>query len=67
VAGDAALLVEPTDTNALSAAIARLLQDAELRQRLVSKGQDRRRQFSFQRMAKEFLELYHQITDENGG
>jgi len=38
VAGDAALLVDPLDVNALAQAVARLLNDADLRRTLIERG-----------------------------
>ena len=47
VAGDAALLIEPTDTEALSDALTRIANDAELREQLIAKGRTQRTRFSW--------------------
>ena len=47
VAGDAALLVEPTDVDAMAAALTRLATDADLRRQLVAKGCGQRSRFSW--------------------
>lgn len=47
VAGDAALLVEPTDVDAMAAALTRLATDVDLRRQLVAKGCGQRSRFSW--------------------
>jgi glycosyltransferase involved in cell wall biosynthesis len=61
VSGDAALLVDPLDVRALTEALARLLTDPELRERLVRRGRIQRARFSYERMASQMLELYQSI------
>lgn len=58
VAGDAALLVDPTDPAALRDAMARLLADGDLRQGLAQRGLRRAASFSWQRCARETLAVY---------
>jgi glycosyltransferase involved in cell wall biosynthesis len=55
VAGAAALLVDPTDTLAIRAALARLSSEAELRHHLRDQGLRRAAQFSWERCAQETL------------
>ncbi len=57
VAGDAALLVDPTDTAALSAALLRLVADADLREQLRQRGLQRVRQFSWDTCAAQTLRV----------
>lgn len=47
VAGDAALLVEPTDVRQLADALARLATDDTLRRQLVTRGREQRTRFSW--------------------
>ena len=47
VAGDAALLVEPTDVEGMAAALCRLANDTNLRQELIAKGREQRKLFSW--------------------
>ena len=47
VAGDAALLIEPTNTEALTAALTRIANDAALREQLIAKGRTQRTRFSW--------------------
>ena len=62
VAGDAALLVDPQDTAALSGAIDRLLADASLRARLVGQGLEQVRKFSWARAARETLQVFDRVA-----
>lgn len=61
VAGDAALLVHPDDTAALSDAIASLLSDDALRGRLRTAGLARAATFSWNRTAAETIGVYRQV------
>jgi glycosyltransferase involved in cell wall biosynthesis len=47
VAGDAALLVDPLDVDALAQAMARLLDDADLRRKLIERGYAQAQKFSW--------------------
>jgi len=57
VAGDAALLVDPLDTDALADAIIRTLTDDALRQELRARGLARARQFSWVNAAQQILHI----------
>jgi len=57
VAGEAALQVDPLDTEALAAAIERLLVDEGLRQELARRGLAQIERFSWRRCAAEVLEV----------
>ena len=61
VAGDAALLVPPTDVDALAAALDRALTDEALRADLIARGRTRARQFSWAKSAQQLLEIYHAV------
>ncbi|WP_298403996.1 glycosyltransferase family 1 protein [uncultured Chloroflexus sp.] len=56
VAGDAALLVDPLDTNAIAAAIVRMHDDTALRTDLRQRGLARARQFTWEACARRTLE-----------
>lgn len=58
VAGDAALLVAPRDVAGLAAAVARVLHDERLRERLRGAGFARARQFSWKTAARRTLDAY---------
>jgi phosphatidylinositol alpha-mannosyltransferase len=53
-----ALLVPPDDPPALAAALVRVLEDGSLRRRLVDAGDARANEFSMDRLAERYLELY---------
>jgi glycosyltransferase involved in cell wall biosynthesis len=58
VAGDAAVLFEPTDEQAIAAALVRLLDDQALRARLVERGREQVREFTWRRAAELTLASY---------
>ncbi|MEN9937081.1 MAG: hypothetical protein RLZZ387_3660 [Chloroflexota bacterium] len=57
VAGDAALLVDPEETGAIAAGLARLATEPALRAELRRRGYDRAAQFSWDRCAEETLQV----------
>jgi glycosyltransferase involved in cell wall biosynthesis len=59
VAGDAALLVPPTDVDALAAALHQAARDEALRARLIARGFERVKGFTWERAARQLLEIYH--------
>jgi len=61
VAGDAALLVPPTDVDGLAAALDLALTDEALRADLIVKGRARARQFSWAKSAQQLLEIYRAV------
>jgi glycosyltransferase involved in cell wall biosynthesis len=62
VAGDAALLVDPLDVDALAAALEQVVVDPELRRALVERGFRQAARFSWRRCARETL----QVLEEAG-
>jgi len=58
VAGDAAILVDPQDSDEIADGIERVLDDTTLRETLVRKGLARAAQFSWERTARETLRVY---------
>lgn len=67
VAGDAALLFDPTDVESLTAALARLLSDDALRCELRARGLARARSFSWMHTASATLALYRDVTSRHAG
>ncbi len=61
VAGDAALLVSPTDTDGLSRAMERIFSDAVLAQSLRERGLQQAAQFSWKKTARQTLEIYRRV------
>jgi glycosyltransferase involved in cell wall biosynthesis len=63
VAGDAALLVDPTDTAVIAAGLARLAADAGLRAELRARGLARAAQFTWDRCAEQTLAILREMRD----
>jgi glycosyltransferase involved in cell wall biosynthesis len=62
VAGDAALLVDPTQPEALAAAISALLHDSALRQALRAKGLARAAAFTWEAVAQQTVAVYRTVS-----
>ncbi len=62
VAGDAALLVDPYDVQALAEALRRLLDDPALRQTLIARGAGQAAFFTWERAAAQLLTVYRQMV-----
>jgi glycosyltransferase involved in cell wall biosynthesis len=58
VAGDAALVLDPTDLDALAQAMVDVYRDPALRERLRARGLARAAEFSWARCAEETLAVY---------
>lgn len=67
VGGEAARYFDPTDVEAMRAAIDALLRDADLRAALGAAGPEQAARFSWQRAAKETWAVYEQITNGVAG
>ncbi len=65
IVAPAALLVDPTDTDALAAALVQVLGDAALRRELAQRGLVQAARFSWERTAAATLERYRQLAVEN--
>lgn len=64
IAGDAAILVDPNDTEAISNAISRILSDAELRASLSRQGLERSALFSWDLCVQKTLALLEKVAIE---
>jgi alpha-1,3-rhamnosyl/mannosyltransferase len=62
VVGDAGLTVDPFDTEALTDALARLIDDAALRADLSERGLARARGFDWRDTARMTLQVYRSVT-----
>jgi glycosyltransferase involved in cell wall biosynthesis len=62
VAGDAALLIDPRDTDALADALRRLSEDGSLRQDLARKGESRVRGFSWEQTVRQTWAVYQTVS-----
>jgi len=61
VVGDAGILVDPTDVNALSDALSRVLRDDDLRADMRAKSLARAHSFTWQRTAERTMESYRRV------
>ncbi len=64
VAGDAAILIDPTSVEALSDAIVKLVDSKELRMELIEKGKMQREKFSWDTAAAKVYELLEEVYGE---
>ena len=62
VAGDAAILVEPTDVAAIAQAVTNIQQDSNLRQSLIERGKARVEEFTWRKTAEQAALFYEQIV-----
>ena len=62
VVGAAAVRVPPTDVDAISEAMIAVLGSAELRADLAARGLDQARRFSWERCARETLDVYRELA-----
>jgi glycosyltransferase involved in cell wall biosynthesis len=67
VAGDAALLVDPNDLDAIAEGLDRLFGDPGLRERLVAAGRERLGAFSWERAAASTAEVLRNATGRPAG
>ena len=63
-AGDAALAVDPDDVDQLHAALERVLEDRQERERLVAAGLTRASEFTWRVTARKTLEAYRAAAGE---
>jgi len=61
VVGDAAILIDPHDANAIADGMEQVLADASLREALRERGLARVRQFSWERSIRRVWEIYRQV------
>ncbi len=62
VAGDAALLVDPRDSDELTEAMIRVLEEDELREEMVRRGLARAARFTWERSARKLLRLIDSVA-----
>ena len=61
VVGDAALLIDPYEPDAIADAMARVLSDSDLRRDLRARGLERVRHFSWERSIRRVREIYQEV------
>ena len=64
IAGDAALLIDPLDVAAITAGLNRLLSELSLRQTLIDRGYRRVQEFSWDKAARQIVEILRQLQTE---
>ena len=64
VAGDAALLVDPNDVEAIANAMLQLSQDEALRRKLIAAGYENLKRFSWEKAARETLSVLEETSKE---
>jgi glycosyltransferase involved in cell wall biosynthesis len=62
ILGDAAIYFNPSNVDDMVEKIKRALVDRELRERLIKKGFEQIQKYSWQKMARETLEIYKKST-----
>lgn len=62
VVGDAALMVNPLDIEALAAAMQQILSDAALRRQMIARGLLQARRFTWEQAARQLLNVYQQVA-----
>ena len=67
VAGDAALLVDPSDVAAIAWAMRRVLDDHALSAKMRAKGLARAREFTWERTARETIAVYERVLGKTAG
>jgi glycosyltransferase involved in cell wall biosynthesis len=65
IAGDAAVLIDPHKPEEITAAIRKVLYNTDYREALIRKGMKKVSKFSWQNMAKEYLEVYEEVYKTN--
>jgi glycosyltransferase involved in cell wall biosynthesis len=63
VAGDAAILVDPSSEEAIGNALVRLLQDEPLRRQLIQRGKAQVRKFGWQETVQKTLGVYAELSE----
>ncbi len=62
IAGDAAILVNPSSTKEIMEGMTELSEDQALRKKLIEKGQNRLKLFSWEKTARETLKVFKEIN-----
>jgi len=64
VAGDAAILISPTDTDMIAAAIEQLQKDNHYREMLIQKGLKRAQQYTWKASAEKVAQVYEALLSK---
>lgn len=61
IAGEAAWFVNPYDVESIRNGFIKLINDAELRKELISKGKENVKRFAVEKIAADYLNLYREV------
>lgn len=64
VCGDSAYYIDPHDVNNIGNAIKKVLNDESLREKMIKRGLNQAKQFSWKKTAKETLAIYKEISNK---
>lgn len=64
VVGDAGIMIDPPDVDGLADAMHEVLTNEGLREDMIKKGLERAKMFSWEKCARETLEVYEEVYDE---
>jgi glycosyltransferase involved in cell wall biosynthesis len=67
VVGDAAVIVNPENVFDIARGLREALLDEDLRRKLVEKGYEQVKRFSWERTASEVLRVYREVAEQSGG
>jgi glycosyltransferase involved in cell wall biosynthesis len=67
VAGDAAILVDPTSEESIGDALMRVLQDEPLRRQMIERGREQVQRFGWQETVQKTLDVYAELSDRANG
>ncbi len=67
VTGNAAVLIDPLDVDAMRDGLSRLLVDVDLRRRLIADGLERAKTFTWGKAAHQLLAVYAALLSDNSG
>jgi len=63
VVGDAGIMLDPNDVDSFARAIYRVLTNEDLREDMIERGLKRAKKFSWERCAKETLDVYKEVVE----
>ena len=66
IGGDGAIYFDPNNLVEMESKIKEVLNNEKLRKELVEKGRERVKEFSWEKLAKETLEIYQQKAEHHG-
>jgi len=66
IAGDAAVLVDPLSVDSIAEGIRRVLTQPQLRENLIDKGRRRSQSFTWERCARQTLDVLERVARQGG-